>query len=42
MKRRRLTIIVLLILALIVAVILVDFLGNRPDRRGSNPYALDL
>lgn len=42
MKRRSLTIIVLLILALIVAVILVDFLGNRPDRRGSNPYALEV
>ena len=42
MKKKSLTIIVLLILALIVSVIMVDFLNNRPDRKGGNPYALDM
>ena len=30
----------LVIVVAILAVIVVDFLGNRPDRRGGNPYAL--
>ena len=42
MKRRSLTVVVLVILAVIVAVIVVDFLNNRPDRRGNNPYALEV
>jgi hypothetical protein len=42
MKKRSLTIVILLILAVILAVIVVDFLNNRPDRRGANPYALDV
>lgn len=42
MKKRSLTIVVLVILALIISVILFDFLSNRPDRRGDNPYALDV
>jgi sugar lactone lactonase YvrE len=42
MKKRGLTIIVLVILGVIIGVILFDFLSNRPDRRGSNPYALDV
>jgi len=42
MNKKSLTIIVLLILGLIVTVIVVDFLNNRPDRRGANPYALDV
>jgi sugar lactone lactonase YvrE len=42
MKKRGLTIIVLVILGVIIGVILFDFLSNRPDRRGSNPYALEV
>ncbi len=42
MKKRSLTIVVLVILALIIAVIAVDFMNNRPDRRGANPYALEV
>jgi len=42
MKKRNLTIVVLLILTLIITVIVVDFMNNRPDRRGGNPYALDV
>jgi hypothetical protein len=42
MKKQYWTILVLAILAIIVAVIVADFTGNRPDRRGSNPYALDM
>lgn len=42
MKKRSLTIVVLVILAVIIGVILFDFLSNRPDRRGENPYALDV
>jgi hypothetical protein len=30
------------ILAVIIGVILFDFLSNRPDRRSGNPYALDV
>ena len=40
MKKRSLTIVVLVIVMIILGVIIVDFLGNRPDRRGKNPYAL--
>jgi hypothetical protein len=42
MKKRSLTIVILVILAVIISVILFDFLSNRPDRRGDNPYALDV
>jgi hypothetical protein len=42
MKRRSLTVVVLVILAVIFAVIVVDFLNHRPDRRGKNPYALEV
>ena len=42
MKKRSLTIVILVILAVIVAVIVVDFLSQRPDRRGKNPYALEV
>ncbi len=42
MKKRSLTIVVLVILAVIIGVILFDFISNRPDRRGNNPYALDM
>jgi len=42
MKKRGLTIVILVILTVIVAVIVVDFLNNRPDRRGANPYALEV
>ena len=36
------TILILVILAVITGVIVVDFLNNRPGRRGDNPYALDV
>jgi len=42
MKKRGLTIVILVILTVIIAVIVVDFLNNRPDRRGENPYALEV
>lgn len=42
MKKRGLTIVVLLIVLVIITVIVVDFLNNRPDRRGTNPYALEV
>ena len=42
MKKKYWTILVLAVLVIIVGVIVADFMGNRPDRRGSNPYALDV
>jgi DNA-binding beta-propeller fold protein YncE len=42
MKKRNITILVLAVLVVIIGVIVVDFLGSRPDRRGNNPYALDV
>lgn len=42
MKKRSLTVVVLAILAVIIGVIVVDFVNNRPDRRGENPYAYDM
>ena len=42
MKKRSLTIVILVIVVGILAVIIVDFLGNRPDQRGENPYALEV
>jgi hypothetical protein len=42
MKKRGLTIVILVIVVGILAVIIVDFLGNRPDQRGENPYALEV
>lgn len=42
MKRKSLTIVILVILGVILTVIVVDFLNNRPDRRGENPFALEV
>jgi len=42
MKNRSLTIVILVILAVIIGVILVDFISNRRDRLGNNPWALDV
>jgi hypothetical protein len=42
MKKRSLTAVVLVILAVILAVIVVDFMKSRPGRRGRNPYALEV
>jgi hypothetical protein len=42
MKKRSLTIVILVIVGLILTVIVVDILNNRPDRRGENPYALEV
>ncbi len=42
MKKRGLTIVVLVIVLVIITVIAVDFLNNRPTRRSANPYALDV
>lgn len=42
MKKRSLTIVILVIVLGILVVIIVDFLGNRPDMRGGNPYALEV
>ncbi|MEN8202126.1 MAG: hypothetical protein ABFS28_05970 [Bacteroidota bacterium] len=42
MKKRSLTIVVLVILGVIVGVIVIDFINNRPDRRSENPYALEV
>ncbi len=42
MNKRNFTILVLVVLAVIIGVIVGDFLSDRPDRRGNNPYALDV
>jgi len=42
MKKRGLTVVILVIVLVIITVIVVDFLRNRPDRKGSNPYALEV
>lgn len=42
MKKSSLTVVILVILGVILGVIIFDFLGNRPDRRGANPYALEV
>ena len=42
MKKRSLIVVILVILGVILSVILVDFAKNRPDRRGENPYALEV
>ncbi|MEN8155468.1 MAG: hypothetical protein ABFS10_00835 [Bacteroidota bacterium] len=42
MKKRSLTVVVLVILTLIIVVITVDFMNNRPDRRGDNPFKLEV
>jgi hypothetical protein len=42
MKKRSLTVVVLVIVGLILLVIVIDSLNNRPDRRGKNPYALEV
>lgn len=42
MNRRALTILVLVIIGVIIGVIAFDFLSKRPDRMGSNPYALEV
>lgn len=40
MKKKGLTAVILVIILVIITVIVVDFLNNRPDKRGENPYAL--
>ncbi len=42
MNRRTLTVLVLVIIGIIIGVIAFDFLSKRPDRMGSNPYALEV
>lgn len=42
MKNRGITYIILVVFALIIVVIVVDFLHSRPDRLGKNPYAYDV
>lgn len=42
MKKRGLTIVVLVIVVGIITVIVVDYLNNRPVRRSANPYALEV
>ncbi len=42
MKKRSLTIVVVVILAVIIGVILFDFINSRPHKRGVNPYALNV
>jgi hypothetical protein len=37
-----LTVVVLVIIGVVIGVIVIDFLNNRPDRRGQNPYALEV
>ena len=38
MNKSTITILVFLILAIIVALVIIDFMGDRPDKRGGNPY----
>ncbi|MEZ5072271.1 MAG: hypothetical protein R2751_15240 [Bacteroidales bacterium] len=42
MKRKSLTIVILVIIGVIFGVIILDYLNNRPDRRSTNPYALEI
>ncbi|MGW8314566.1 MAG: hypothetical protein ACWGNV_03120 [Bacteroidales bacterium] len=42
MNKRALTVLVLVIIGIIIGVIGFDFFSKRPDRMGSNPYALDV
>jgi hypothetical protein len=42
MNRRALTVLVLVIIGVIIGVIGFDFFSKRPDRMGSNPYALEV
>ncbi len=38
MNKKTLTLLVLLTLAIIIAMVIFDFMGDRPDKRGENPY----
>ncbi len=38
MNKKNLTIFVLLMLVAVITLVVIDFLGDRPDRRGGNPY----
>lgn len=42
MNKRTISIIVSVIVVAIIAIIVADFVSKRPDRLGSNPYALDV
>ncbi|MCB8995135.1 MAG: hypothetical protein H6538_05965 [Bacteroidales bacterium] len=42
MSKKTLSIIVLLIIALIISLIIIDFIGKSSDKRGENPYDLDV
>ncbi len=42
MKKKGLTVVILVIVLVIITVIVVDFFNNRPDRRSTNPYALEV
>ena len=38
MNKTTLTLLILLTLAIILAMVIFDFMGDRPDKRGENPY----
>lgn len=42
MTNKTLTIIILLVIAAIIAVILIDFQGDKPGKRGANPYKYEM
>lgn len=42
MNKKAISIIIALIILAIIAIIVFDFISKRPDRLGSNPYALDV
>ena len=42
MNKKTLTIIILAFIAVIIALILFDFLGNQPGKRGGNPYEYEM
>ena len=42
MKKNAISIIVAVVIVAIIAVILIDYTGKRPDRLGENPYAYDI
>ena len=42
MKNKSLTIIILLVIATIIAVILIDFQGNKRGKKGGNPYKYEM
>lgn len=42
MNKKNISILILLIISLVIVLIVVDFAGDKPDRRGGNPYEYNI